>query len=172
MRGTTPVGVAVPSGAITTTEPPTCACSALRQRGAEDDAVGAGHEIGEAAFDHVLREPVAVRSSAGSTPRTVAPAMCVPLPSIAWLSTYGTAARTPGWRAVRCCSARQSRQRSRQPADGGVRGDRENPAAQLALEAVHDRQHHDQRGDTRASARMTDISATNDTKPRRCVERR
>ena len=60
---------------------------------------------------------------------------------------YGEAAATPG----KCASLRKVgppvRDAAVEPGDGRVRGKAQNPGSKLALEAVHDRQHHDEHGD-------------------------
>ena len=56
MRGTTPVGVAVPAGRHHDHRIADVRVQLVRQRAAEDDAVGAGSQLLEAAGDHVLRQ--------------------------------------------------------------------------------------------------------------------
>ena len=69
-------------------------------------------------------------------------------------SIYGAAAATPG----KCASLLKVRAPVRDPAlepgDGRMRREAQDPRAQLLLEAVHDRQHHDEHGDAEREARV------------------
>ena len=115
--------------------------------------------------------PLVVRSSDGSTPRTRAPIMCRPYANSAWLSTYGAAATTPLAPRTRCCRACQSLSLPSRPAmvacevtaSMRVRSSRSKPfiteSTTISVATPSIRPH-------------TDMSATKETKPRRCVERR
>jgi hypothetical protein len=83
-------------------------------------------------------------SCAGSTPRTITPRLASPTESIAWPTTYGAVAITRGLRRASAATAPASAQ-LRQTLDLDVRRDREDARAQLLLEAVHHREHDDQR---------------------------
>ena len=86
MRGTTPVGVAVPSGAMRMTLSPT---RTLSSRASAPPRMVAKEPLLSSSRLPAVRcwaSPVALRSSAGSTPRTLAPAIFWPCANIAWLS--------------------------------------------------------------------------------------
>jgi len=115
--------------------------------------------------------PVVFISSAGITPRIVVPSTCSPWASIACSSTYGAAAVTPGSRSAAACAARQSGSVPSSPISVAcavtdsmrVRSSRSKPfitestTISTAMPSVRPR---------------TELSETNDTNPRRCVERR
>ena len=119
----------------------------VRQRAAEDDAVTAASEVLQAARHQVLGEAgggalllrqhsAHVGPRHGRAVRKHRLALDVGHRGLhAALPAHHGLHRTP----VGQCAV--------EPRDGGVGCDREDAVAQLALEAVHDREHDDQRGD-------------------------
>ncbi len=164
MRGSTPAGVAVPSGAISTTVIADLRAQLARQRIAEDDAVAA---VGSRSsmLPAVMRcaSPVARRSSLGQHAAHGGAGDVLPVRQHRLALDVGHRRQHARLLQRTCaCSVAPVGERAVEARERGMRGDAQDAAAQFALEAVHDREHHDQHRDARASARSTDISATKD----------
>ena len=78
-------------------------------------------------------------------PRTTAPRTALPAASIACAWTKGAVATTRGCRCAICAIALPVGEPVAGADDLHVRGDAEDARAHFLLEAVHHRQHHDQR---------------------------
>ena len=147
MRGWNPAGVALPSGAMSTTVCPlftaSSAASAL-PRITRNLPASRSDEWPD--FMRPSR-PTALRSSSGRTPRTMAPATRSPLASRPRDSTNGTTATTPGSRCGVRLRLAPVGHLAFDAGDGGVRGHGQHAAAQLALETVEHRQHDDEHRD-------------------------
>ena len=85
-------------------------------------------------------------SSSGEMPRMNAPCTADPFVSRPCPTTYGAAATTCGSRDAAVATRCQSESLAARGAHLHVRRDREDTAADLALKAVHDRQHRDECG--------------------------
>ena len=143
----------LPCGVITTTGSPTPHAERARELGAEHDAELAGLQVGERAGAHVradvgdrvLARRDRCRASARRDWRR--PPRASPGPA-----TYGAAADDARIRRARCARPPASPASVRNAADLDVRRDRQDAVAQLLLEAVHHRQHDDQRRDAERDA--------------------
>ncbi len=171
VRGKIPLGVAVPKGVITTTESPTWASSARASALPRIIRYCPGARSSSRPAFRWPAKPVALRSSSGSTPRIEAPTVFTPCASNPCASTKGTAAWTPGCLRALRWTAGQSVSVSSRPVNVAwevtlrmrVRSSLSNPfMTERTTSSVA----------TPSISPSTDISATNETNPRRCVERR
>ena len=171
MRGTTPSGVALPSGAMSTSVSPRLAPSSAASAAPRMMRQLPGCRSSSRAPERRWPRPVAFASSAGSMPRTAVPSTRWPRASIACDSMKGTACRTPGCRSASVRAARQSAIDPSRPVS-------------VACEVTDSMRERSSRSKpfitdstttstaTPSASPTTEIAATNDTKPRRCAERR
>ena len=145
MRGTTPAGVAVPCGAMTTTDRRHATLQLAASALPRMIRYFPGSRSSMRPLVRCAPMPVALRSSSGSTPRRWRRRFRAVCEHRLRLDVRHRGLTTPGCFEPPAAPGCQSGRSHRRPGEGGVRGDAEHAGAQLALEAVHDRQHDDQR---------------------------